>query len=193
MHAERGLAHDDRAEGDDPAAARHEATADLWQKRALAAEDRVDAARHRAEAQALEAEEGAVERSARDARDRAALSREDRIRARLARRALSEERGLRRLRPGPGSTLYSPGMVGTAGRWAPTAEQDLDREIGEVSRALEERGPTNRDDLEALVGARYWGPGRFRAALREAVVEGRAQRLSRDTYAPPARPPREPA
>jgi hypothetical protein len=162
----------------------------VWQERALAAEDRVDAARHRADAQALEAEEGAVERSAHDARDQAARGRDDRIRARLARRSLREERGLRRLRPGPGSAFYSPGMVGTAGRWAPTAEQDLDKEIGEVARALEERGPTNRDDLETLVGARYWGPGRFRAALREAVFDGRARRLSRDTYAPSARPPR---
>jgi MFS family permease len=191
MHAERAHAHEARAAGHDAGAARHVAAAVTWQEHALAAGDRVDAARHRVEAQALEAEEGAVELSAHDARDSAARARDDRIRARLARRALREERGLRRLRPGPGSTLYSPGMAGTAGRWAPTAEQDLDREIGEVARALEERGPTNRDDLETLVGARYWGPGRFRAALREAVFEGRARRLSRDTFAPPARPPRQ--
>jgi hypothetical protein len=75
-------------------------------------------------------------------------------------------------------------MVGTASRWAPTAEQDLDREIAEIARALDERGPTDRDQLAELVGARYWGPGRFRAALDEAVDEGRAQRLSRTTYAP---------
>jgi hypothetical protein len=75
-------------------------------------------------------------------------------------------------------------MVGTASRWAPTAEQDLDREIAEIERALDERGPTDRAALAALVGARYWGPGRFRAALIEAVDEGRARRLSRNTYAP---------
>ncbi|MGH2945276.1 MAG: hypothetical protein ACRDPC_03250 [Solirubrobacteraceae bacterium] len=42
------------------------------------------------------------------------------------------------------------------------------------------------DGLEiTIVGSvGYWGPGRFRAALREAVDEGRAQRLSRSTYAP---------
>ena len=75
-------------------------------------------------------------------------------------------------------------MVGTASRWAPTAEQDLDREIAEIARALDERGPTDRDQLVGLVGAWYWGPGRFRAALDEAVDEGRAQRVSRTTYAP---------
>jgi hypothetical protein len=78
-------------------------------------------------------------------------------------------------------------MVGTASRWAPTAELDLDREIDEIARALDERGPTNRDELAALVGARYWGPGRFRAALRETVDEGRAKRLSRATYGPTER------
>ena len=140
--------------------------------------------RHRAVAEGLEREDGAVERTARErpeaaGRAQAARARDERIRRRLARR---EQRGLRRLVPGPGSTLYSPGVVGTAGRWAPTAEQDLDREIDELARALDERGPTSRRDLEALVGARHWGPGRFRAALREAVFDGRARRLSRETY-----------
>ncbi len=35
-----------------------------------------------------------------------------------------------------------------------------------------------------MVGARYWGPGRFRAALSEAAYEGRVRRLSRDRYEP---------
>jgi hypothetical protein len=37
------------------------------------------------------------------------------------------------------------------------------------------------------VDARYWGPGRFRAALRATVDEGYARQLARDTYAPPDR------
>jgi hypothetical protein len=78
-------------------------------------------------------------------------------------------------------------MVGTASRWAPTAEQNLDREIEAIARALDERGATDRDTLRQLVGARYWGPGRFRAALREAVEEGRARRLSADTFGPAER------
>jgi MFS family permease len=112
--------------------------------------------------------------------------RDERMRARLARQDEREQAGARRYLPGPGQTLYSPGMVGTASHWAPTAEQDLDREIAEIERALDEHGPADRDELAALVGARYWGPGRFRAALAEAVDEGRARRLSRITYAPPA-------
>jgi uncharacterized protein YcaQ len=74
---------------------------------------------------------------------------------------------------------------------AALADEDLDHEIEMIVRALEEHGPTERDELERLVGARYWGPGRFREALREAVEEGRVVRLSRNTYGPPptARPP----
>jgi hypothetical protein len=82
-------------------------------------------------------------------------------------------------------------MVGTvngAQRAAAMASRDLDREIDAIARALEEHGPLERHDLERAVGARYWGPRRFRPALREAVVEGCAQRLSRTRYGPsPAR------
>jgi predicted RNA-binding protein associated with RNAse of E/G family len=76
-------------------------------------------------------------------------------------------------------------MLGTASHWAPASAEDLDREIDVIARALDERGATDRDELARAVGARYWGPGRFREALREAVAEGRARRVSRDTYAPP--------
>jgi hypothetical protein len=45
-------------------------------------------------------------------------------------------------------------------------------------------------DVPARVGARYWGPGRFRAALREAFAEGRAKPLPRGRFAP-VEPPRK--
>lgn len=34
----------------------------------------------------------------------------------------------------------------------------------------------------------YWGPGRFPAALREAVLSGRARRLDRTRFGPAERP-----
>jgi MFS family permease len=86
--------------------------------------------------------------------------------------------------PGRGTAFYSPGMVGTASHWTPAPREDLDREVDEIARALDEHGRTDRDDLAAFVGARYWGPGRFRAALTEAVDDGRARRLPHNTYAP---------
>jgi MFS family permease len=105
-----------------------------------------------------------------------------------ARRRLEEQRaraasGLRRFRPGPGEALYSPGMVGTASRWAPTTEQDLDREIESIGRAVAGQGRVNRDELATLVGAKYWGPRRFTNALDEAVHEGAIRRLDSRTYA----------
>jgi hypothetical protein len=81
-------------------------------------------------------------------------------------------------------------MIGTASRWAPTAEQDLDREIEAITRALDEQGPLDRGDLGRLVGARYWGPGRFTAALHTAVDEERIRQLSRTTYGPVRSPAR---
>jgi hypothetical protein len=66
-------------------------------------------------------------------------------------------------------------------------DEALEREVDAIERALDEHGQTDRRALSRLVGARYWGPGRFGAALREAVDEGRARRVSRSTYAPPER------
>ena len=95
-----------------------------------------------------------------------------RIAARAAHRRARERHGFRRYRPGPGGI-----GVGPDGR-------DLDREIDTIGRALEEHGETTREELNRLVGGRYWGPGRFRAAVREAVEEGRARPVSRSTLAP---------
>jgi hypothetical protein len=64
-------------------------------------------------------------------------------------------------------------------------DEDLDREIDMIGRALEEHGAIERRELARVVGARYWGPGRFRAALREALADGRARHVGRSTYGPP--------
>ncbi|HET6509989.1 MAG TPA: MFS transporter [Baekduia sp.] len=197
LHDERALAHTARADHDRDDAARHDRDGDAAQQLALAAEERLESAKHRAELTALQRDEGAAvdtaqRRAEAEARERAARDRDDRIRARLARQEAREHHGLHRFRPGPSPSLYSPGMLGTASHWAPSAGQDLDREIDAIARALDERGPTSREDLATAVGGRFWGPGRFRAALHEAEDEGRAQRLSRTTYGPPGRADRPP-
>ena len=113
----------------------------------------------------------------------------DRIAARAARRIERERQGLRRYRPGPAADFYSPGMVGTAGaatRRVANSEEQLDREVDAIARTLAEHGPADREQLARWVGAKRWGPGRFGAALRQAVLEGRAKRLSRTRYGPPA-------
>ncbi|MEU0395672.1 MFS transporter [Streptomyces sp. NPDC006208] len=126
----------------------------------------------------------------------AAHERELRIADRTARRRERERAGARRYRPGtgPGSTLYSPGMAGTAGtasRTSAMAEQRLDDEIEQITHVLQEAGPTSRNRLEQAVGGSSWGPGRFRRALRESVRESRAKSLANGSYAPtdgPGRP-----
>ena len=83
-----------------------------------------------------------------------------------------------------------PGGITVAGSrgmplWSPAANRtDRDREIEIIERALSEQGSANRRELARRVGSRYWGPGRFRGALQEAVMEGRVKRLRHDQYAP---------
>jgi MFS family permease len=132
----------------------------------------------------------AVRDSARPAEVRRAGHEQDRrIAARNARRSTHDRAGSRKYRPGPGtgSAFYSPGMVGsasTASRYSAMADQSLDDEIEQVSKALAEHGPTRREDLERIVRGRSWGPRRFWRALREAVRESRAESLPDDVYAP---------
>jgi MFS family permease len=179
VHDERAAAAASRAEDDADAAGDHDRQAEENEELALAAEERLAAAAQRAGAQRIGGEREAEE-DARERRRRAA-ERDRRTRERVAR----ARSGLRRFRPGPGSVAGSPGM-GIPPRTAPGEE--LEREVDAIARALDEHGATGRRDLARLVGARYWGPGRFGAALREAVEEGRARRLSRSTFAPSSAP-----
>jgi MFS family permease len=97
-----------------------------------------------------------------------------------------EREGRRRYRPGPGLDYpyYSPGLMGTSLR-RPTALTDLQREVEAIGRAVDEGGPVFRDELFRDVGARRWGPGRFRRALGEALATGRIRRTARDRFEAP--------
>jgi MFS family permease len=90
-----------------------------------------------------------------------------------------------RYRPGPARYRGSPGMPVSEPFPLADPRVDLRSEVEIIERALQERGSANRRELSRRVGARFWGPGRFSAALREAVVEGRAKRLRGGEYAPP--------
>ncbi|MDX6581044.1 MAG: hypothetical protein QOI10_228 [Solirubrobacterales bacterium] len=107
--------------------------------------------------------------------DREAEERDRRQRQRWER----ERMGLRRFRPGPGSGSYSPFLPPP---YEPSPEW-LDHEVGIIDRALQEHGELDRRELGERIGARYWGPGRYRAALRGAVADGVARRTGRDLYA----------
>ncbi|HEY7950216.1 MAG TPA: MFS transporter [Solirubrobacterales bacterium] len=110
------------------------------------------------------------------------VERGQRIRRRAEARERRERAGRRRYRPGPGRFGASRGLTPSAGEV--DSEADLDREIGIIQRALADHGSANRRELARRVGPRYWGPGRFRSALREAVEEGGVKRLRGGEYAP---------
>jgi MFS family permease len=196
MHQRRAAVHRARTAGDHGTAAAEERRAREEEERALAAEERLRGAEHEAAAAEFGAEREhqaeAERRPAEEARRHAEEEqRTSRMRERATRRAERERRGLRRYLPGPGSgyAFYSPGMLGSAS--APPVEEEeraLDQEIEVIGRAVGEHGALDRDELARLVGARYWGPGRFRSALSEAAAEGRIRRVSRSTYAPPDDP-----
>jgi MFS family permease len=99
---------------------------------------------------------------------------------RARRRAERERAGLRRWRPGPGTVSYSPFF----GHPAESRPEWLDEEVEIIRRALAEQGTISRGELASRIGARYWGPGRFRAAVRAAVADGVARRVGRNSVAP---------
>jgi hypothetical protein len=177
VHAARAATLEARARNDAQSVAQHEAEASDREMLARAAEQRVDAAEHRARVETLQAEDAGLSQA----------ERQQRIRQRSLEELERDRRRLRRFIPGPGSSFYSPGMVGNSGttsRLAAQARQDLDREIAVIAEALRQHGPLEREELKRLVGGRYWGPGRFRAALRAAMDEGLVSRRSRTVYAP---------
>ncbi len=98
----------------------------------------------------------------------------DRIAARGERRRAEASRT--RFRPGPGRAMYAPWML--TATHADRAEEDLDREVEAIVAAVENHGRVRTDALARALGARRWGPGRFREALREAVADGRVTRVS---------------
>jgi MFS family permease len=115
---------------------------------------------------------------------------QDEQRARAARIAARRQQrsssgaGVRRFRPGPGRGLYSPWMLVSPGD---DQEETLDHEIDTIANALRSRGPLTYRELAQTVGGQYWGPGRFRAAVRAALAEGAAARTGRSRIGPPSR------
>jgi MFS family permease len=122
---------------------------------------------------AREAEEGTPDEA--DSGEREAEERDRRMRERRERERL----GARRYRLGPGSGSYSPFLPPP---YESRSDEWLDHEIGIIDRALQEHGELSRQQLGERVGARYWGPGRYRAALRGAVSDGVARRVGGDRY-----------
>ena len=70
----------------------------------------------------------------------------------------------------------------------PGADPYLAREVDAIVDALTQEGSLSALELSRAVGARFWGPGRFRAAVRSALASGRARRVGRNHFAAASQP-----
>jgi len=78
--------------------------------------------------------------------------------------------------------------------WAPTAarseydEEEMEfwtnREVSLIENLLKDRGELDKDAIGDALGCKYWGPMRFRQALKEGVDRGAFRKAGRNRYAP---------
>jgi hypothetical protein len=84
---------------------------------------------------------------------------------------------------------FGPSEVGAG--WSPEIssstpeEEDMytEREVDLIVNALRDAGEMRRKDLGERIGCKYWGPGRFRRALRLAADRGQIRRVGFGRYA----------
>jgi hypothetical protein len=60
----------------------------------------------------------------------------------------------------------------------------LNREISLIQNLLGEEGEIDKDTIGDKLGCKYWGPLRFRNALKEGVKRGAFRKAGRNRYAP---------
>ncbi len=60
----------------------------------------------------------------------------------------------------------------------------LQRELSLIHNLLEEEGEMERHEIGDRLGCKYWGPMRFRSALKQGVERGAFRKSGRNRYAP---------
>jgi hypothetical protein len=70
------------------------------------------------------------------------------------------------------ASVWSPGPLAAV----QAEDRHIEREMDAVVAALREHGPLGARELRRVTDARFWGPGRFGAALGRARREGRVRR-----------------
>jgi len=65
----------------------------------------------------------------------------------------------------------------------PRSNPYLAHEVDTIVDQLRDKGPQSVLELSWAIGARYWGPGRFRTAIRSGLASGQIRRVGRDRYA----------
>jgi len=60
----------------------------------------------------------------------------------------------------------------------------LNREVSLIENLLKERGELEKNEIGDTLGCKYWGPTRFRNALKEGEERGAFRKTGRGRYAP---------
>jgi hypothetical protein len=92
----------------------------------------------------------------------------------------------------PNTTSRRRGGPSIAG-WAPTTARSaydademeywLNREVSLIENLLKDRGEMSRSEIGDTLGCKYWGPMRFRGALKEGVARGAFRKTGGNRYA----------
>jgi hypothetical protein len=64
----------------------------------------------------------------------------------------------------------------------PAEDSDIEREVDALVSAVAAENGVSRRRLREMAESRYWGPGRFRRALRAAIEQGRIRSQGRDRF-----------
>jgi hypothetical protein len=80
-------------------------------------------------------------------------------------------------------TSYTP-FPGVSSQDADENEWWLRREISLIENLLAEEGELDKSTIGDKLGCKYWGPMRFRNALRQGVERGAFRKTGHNRYAP---------
>jgi hypothetical protein len=80
-------------------------------------------------------------------------------------------------------STYTP-FPGASSQDVDENEWWLRREVSLIKNLLDEEGETSRKDIGDQLGCKYWGPMRFRSALKEGVERGAFRKTGHNRYAP---------
>ncbi len=81
------------------------------------------------------------------------------------------------------SSSFTP-FPSSSSRDAEENEWWLDREISLIKNLLDEEGEMRKKEIGEKLGCKYWGPMRFRTALREGVNRGAFKRTGSGKFGP---------
>jgi len=80
-------------------------------------------------------------------------------------------------------STYTP-FPGVSSQDADENEWWLRREISLIHNLLAEEGELDRKTIGERLGCKYWGPSRFRAALKAGQERGEFRKVGHNRYAP---------